>query len=210
MDLDRVLKNPDISPIALASFLSSKYKQEWVTDDFLHVLMLAEEDLGGTHPLVSEKIRALRVCAHTAAPWKRMEVFNPVVHALLGVPVFFDRWTVLEPHQLALGMHTIDSLRREVFSPEVSAFVAACLMTKGLHIIPVDILMCAKEYLRPHNPSAQEVFNRISRIPIEEVELDTNIYDNNQALYGRAEAEMYQHTLEEWSQQTEQLKRLLL
>ena len=204
-----LLRTPSVSPLALLAVLTSKYENDWITNDFHNVLRELEEDLGKIHPLVQEKLRALRVCAHTAAPWNRFEVFSPVMQALNGLPTAFNRHVQLDPHQLALGINVIDKLRASQYSDEIGKYVAAAMMFGGLHIVPIPELIIAKPFFKPFNQSAQTLFDTIKDLPLTEVDVDITTNDGVQAVKGRAELSVYRENLREWRDHLSAARRLV-
>ena len=209
LQAETILRLPEVSPLALMAVLVSKYSTDWITLEPEVLFDQISEDFGGLHPLGQEKVRALRVCATSKSPWRRFEVFSPVVRAFVGIPVMFNRHLVMSPHQLGLGMMVMSSLSKEVFTEEVAKYVAASLMTTGLHYIPIPDLTLAREFLRPFSQSAQIVFDNIKDVPMGDIELEPTTNDNVQAIKGRAELEAYRDTLSIWRDHIETAKRLV-
>lgn len=202
MSLTLLLVDPEASPFALVNQLIAAYKEDWLTFDFefLMELLAEEQKIPSVNPIVREKIRALRVCSRTAAPYHRFEVFSAVVRALLGYVVDFSQHLCLHPHEIAFGVEVLRKLRSEEFGEEVEKYIAAVLMTHGLHIIPLPQLAMAQKHLRPYDASAQVVFNKIAALTPGEVTLQPDNGDNTQALIAKAEAVAFADLVQKWQQ----------
>jgi hypothetical protein len=205
----QLLETPEVSPLALLQLLLAEYDKNFLVEDFDVVLDWVEEDFTTPHELVEAKMRALRTCNATAAPWDRFEVFAPVLQAFNGIPVKFDSHTILAPHEVALGIYVMNKLRTEVFGAEPSKYTAATLQTHGLFFVPIPELSIAREYLRPYNEGADSIFQLIRLKPLDEIEVDEGGTEGVQAVKGRAELEVYKDTLELWMDHQRSVERLV-
>lgn len=204
----QLLETPEVSPLALLHILLSKYDRAFLVEEFDDVLDWLEDDFGAVHDLVAAKIRALRVCNATAAPWERFEVFAPVVQAFNGIPVKFNAHLPMEPHELALGIYVMEKLRTEDFEEEPSKYVAASLQADGLFFIPIPELSIARKYIRPYNAGAESVFLTIRDKDPDEVEVNEDSPEGVQAAKGKAELIVYQETLDLWTEHQESAMRV--
>lgn len=205
----QLLETPEVSPLALLQLLLAQYDKDFLVEDFDVVLDWLEEDFTSPHGLVEAKMRALRTCNATGAPWERFEVFSPVVQAFNGIPVKFDAHVVLSPHEIALGIHVMTQLRTEVFDVEPAKFTAASLQANGLFFIPLPELSIAREYLRPYNEGADAIFQLIKTRPLDEIEVEEDNTEGVQAVKGRAEVEVYREVLDTWSDHQRSVGRLV-
>lgn len=193
-----LVSEPTVPPIPLLRLLTEHLGTSWITDDFDSVIQDVREGLGQPHPIIQEKIRALRACAATAAPWTRYEVFAPVVQAMNGIVPDFSRHMVMEAHELALAIKTMGLVRSgEDFSDEVRKYIASSLMSEGLFFSPITELNMCRAYLRPHNLSAFELFRSIMVVPLEDVEVPDN-NDGYQAALGKAQLEVFLGESKDW------------
>lgn len=195
----QLLSDPEVSPLALVALLTGQYNTGWLSEDPDTVLDDIEEDLGKPHPVVQEKIRALRACNATAAPWSRFEVFAPVAQAFSGTVPVFNRHIILEPSELALAVFCMNRIRTERIEEEIGKYMAATLMQRGIHFIPIPELAAAEPFLTPHNTGAETVFRLIENKPLEDVEVNEESNDGIQAIMGRAELAAFKDILSLWS-----------
>jgi len=198
---ERLLSDPSVSPLALVHLLNKKYQTTWLTDEMEALLYELRDDFVLPVTIVKEKIRALRVCNSSNAPWTRFEVFAPVAQAFNGNIPVFNAHVLLEPHELALALVVMHTVRVEEVEEEVGKYIAASLMMRGIHFAPIDVLKCANKYFQPFNASAEAMFELVKHTPIAEVEIHGEENDSHQAAMARAELEAFTEIRSKWEAQ---------
>jgi len=198
---NQLLLDPTVSPIALLKMLLQHFGKEVLVEDFEAAITSITEKFVRPHELVQEKIRALRVCNATGAPWTRFEVFSPVVHAFNAISVDFNMHTHLDAHELGLGVYVMNKVRTESYEDDTPRYVAAQLMYAGLHYPPIPELSFARKFIRPYNAGAEATFLITRDTPIEDVEINDSHNEGVQAILGRAELESFRETVSKWAVQ---------
>lgn len=88
-----------------------------------------------------QTVQALQTIAKTNFPFELWHVFENVGHAINNNVVMVDYVTPLEPHEIALTVDVMNSIRGNgeddlVLSDEVCAYIAASAMNAGMVILP--------------------------------------------------------------------------
>lgn len=189
-------QNPSCSPKALAVRLTKDFGRHWV--DYEQETL--EDMVGKIHPVVMEKIRAIRVCNASTLPWESFEAFSPVAQAFNGMIPSFNKHIELSAGQLAIAAYALSSLRKESFEKDIPRYFAACMMHQGIHFCVHPLLEKSKPFIRPYDSAAEAKYSSLKEKSLEEVELEETP-EGVQVALALAENHLYKTTVDAWERE---------
>lgn len=152
-----LLTYQDTHPVVLDLYLLNAFGPEWYDWDPNTVWAEAIRVTGS--PNVSEvnrhKIQAIRAVHMTNASFRRWELFEKIIAAFNGVVPRFDIVQKPDLGQLLSGVDSMITLRQELFSDEVTRYIAAAVMTDGVFWVP-DPLTFVNPFLKARQPELHE------------------------------------------------------
>jgi len=130
----------EIAPSVLGDVLSAKYNQTWLEWEGATLWQTITSDFQTEiHPVVKEKIQAVKLLMLTDDFWKAWDVFAVVVKAFNSLIPNFTMAEECSPGEMAWAVEEANSIRQEPFSDEVILYVRAMCQTQGLIIFPEQL-----------------------------------------------------------------------
>lgn len=136
-------EDPESNPVALVNDLRKRYQMDWLTWEPETLWETLEEEI---HPIIKDKIMAIRVLMDSDGFWNEWEIFEKVCAAFNSREVNFTLMEDLSVGELALGVALSRKFKNQDFSDEVKAYIAAQAVEDGYARLPKQ-LDFAQEYL---------------------------------------------------------------
>lgn len=139
----------DTHPLILDMVLLKKYGPMWLIWEAETVWDMIRKDFGQTvSSNNSAKIQACRTCHLVETPWKAWEAFNPVCQSLNNNFPDFRSLQKPTPTQIIFCVTTMNLIKKEEFSHEVSAYIAACFLDDSITYLPPPVDFAQKIAMR--------------------------------------------------------------
>lgn len=127
--------------LSLNSELNKKYDRDWWDWEPETLWQMLPKDFGiEVTDEVKGAIQALQVLYNTHFAHEHWHVFEKIGHAFNDNTVLFGVLQPLEMDEVAWTIHVINTIRpKEVYDPEILAYVAGCAKQAGMVYLPTDL-----------------------------------------------------------------------
>lgn len=137
--------SPGIAPSYIGDVLSTKYNRDWMEWSYDTLYQTINQDFHTEiHPVVKEKIQAVKLLLLTDDFWKEWEVFSVCVKAFNGLIPNFTIAEELTPAEIAWAIREANKIRQEEFSEEIVLYVQAICDESGLLVYPEELSFAQK------------------------------------------------------------------
>lgn len=151
VSLRNLFTHQDTHPVVLDFALLKAFGPQWFTWETTTVYQEIHRVFASQ---ISEhtrsKIQAIKTLHVADGVWDSWQVFEKVIQALNNnIP----RWAFMQApslEQLFAGLDIIDSIRRETFSDEVKAYIAAAVLNEDVFFVPHPLDIVQVEVTNPH------------------------------------------------------------
>ncbi len=122
-----IFQTPEAHPLVLNLLMLDAYGDDWLDWDMAVVEHAVEDKFGPILDVNVSKLMAVQVCYKSEGPWKNWEALVPVVMAFNNTLPDFETMQVPSPEELMIAVEMMNTLelRRDVWSVEVRAYMAA-------------------------------------------------------------------------------------
>lgn len=123
-------------PLDLFDTLNMRYGEKWAGWEPETLLWSLRRDFGPVGNLVMNKIQAMAVAGRTDIPWLDWDIFENSGLAWNDIIPIFGAFQPMTPMQIAFCVTILNKVRKEPFSNEVNAYIAAVLDDHGIVYAP--------------------------------------------------------------------------
>lgn len=122
-----IFQTPEAHPLVLNLLMLDAYGDAWLDWDMPVVEHAVEDKFGPILDVNVSKLMAVQACYKSESPWKNWEALVPVVMAFNNTLPDFETMQVPSPEELMIAVEMMNTLelRRDVWSVEVRAYMAA-------------------------------------------------------------------------------------
>jgi hypothetical protein len=142
--------HPDTHPVVLDLALLKFFHTDWLgwlpETLFGEIEQVFKTSIAEVNRL---KIMGSRLLHVSDSFWDSWEIFEKVIQALNGQSIRLDVMQPPDLPSLFSGVEVANSIRQEKFSPEVSRYVAACMLYEDVHYAPPPVDFCQPFLAQP-------------------------------------------------------------
>jgi len=167
-------------PLQLFDTLNMRYKEAWAAWEPETLQWAIRRDFSSIGELTLNKIQALGVAGRADTTWLDWDIFENSGLAWNDIIPIFGAFQAMTPMQIAFAVHVLNSIRREPFSHEVNAYIAAVLDDHGFAYAPEEWFAGAQDILERTTKvigirgEVEEAWEKIKNFPPQEIDWDYN------------------------------------